>query len=43
VLGVSDRLGKQVGDVWVVERVDDLSAFAVSDDEVEIAQDPELL
>ena len=43
VLDVVDGLVEQVGDVGVVERVDDGPSAAVADDEAEMAEDAELV
>jgi len=43
VFDVVDGLVEQVGDVVVVERVDGMSSLTLADDEVEVAEDAELV
>jgi hypothetical protein len=43
VLGVRDGLGQQRPDVLVVERIDHLPAIALTDDQPEVTQHPQLL
>ena len=43
VLDVRDHLFEQVGDVIVVELIDDLAAIALADHEPEMAQQPKLM
>ena len=43
VLGMADRLVEHGGDVLVVEGVADVSSLAPTDDESEVAQQPQLV
>ena len=43
MLDVEDRLVEQVGDVAVVQRVADLAAVALTDDEAEMTEDAKLM